>query len=471
MKKRVFKTINSTQMKKIISILSIALILVSCDKNTQEKQLNFSGKVVNTEENILTIYNILSTETDTLVLSENGHYNESLKLEEGFYYFSDGKNYLRMYLEGELDQQISYDAKDFENSLVISGKGGAITSYIRESSQLEKELKGDSKKFHGLNEEEFKAKSKEIKLAKKALLATKIDLPEKFRVKENRNLHFDYLITLYFYKDNHAYYYEKPDFTVAENFLDELDKMDYNNPSDYFFSGSYRGLVYNKNYRLAQEYESKDSIAFAMAYLKALDEVKEKSIKGFMAYQYVKYEISVNEDIPSLYDRFLEISTNQNHRDEISRIYQKALKTAKGQPSPQFTNYENFAGGTTSLKDLKGKYVYIDFWATWCGPCKREIPFLKEVEDQFHGKNIVFVSISLDKKQKYTAWKNMVEEKNLGGVQLFADNAFNSSFVKDYSVLTIPRFVLLDPSGNVVSNNAPRPSDEKLTELLTSLDL
>ena len=60
----------------------------------------------------------------------------------------------------------------------------------------------------------------------------------------------------------------------------------------------------------------------------------------------------------------------------------------EGTPSPTFDNYINFEGGTTSLSDLKGKYVYVDIWATWCGPCKREIPSLKKVEEQFHGKNI-----------------------------------------------------------------------------------
>jgi len=143
--------------------------------------------------------------------------------------------------------------------------------------------------------------------------------------------------------------------------------------------------------------------------------------------------------------------------------------------SPEFIDYENFKGGTTSLSDLKGKYVYIDVWATWCGPCIAEIPSLKKVEKLYHNKNIEFVSISIDERNRpnynYKRWKEMIVEKDLGGVQLFADNAWNSKFTKAYGIDSIPRFLLIDPDGNIVSGNAPRPSDQKLIELFDSLDI
>ncbi len=98
----------------------------------------------------------------------------------------------------------------------------------------------------------------------------------------------------------------------------------------------------------------------------------------------------------------------------------------KGAPSPSFVDYENYNGGKTSLADLKGKYVYVDVWATWCGPCKAEIPSLKKIEKKYHGKNIAFVSISIDDDRSHGGswekanedWKKMVEEKELGGIQI-----------------------------------------------------
>ncbi|TXE11551.1 TlpA family protein disulfide reductase [Seonamhaeicola algicola] len=155
-----------------------------------------------------------------------------------------------------------------------------------------------------------------------------------------------------------------------------------------------------------------------------------------------------------------------------------------GKPSPNFTNYENAKGGTTSLSDLKGKYLYIDIWATWCGPCTREIPFLKEVEAKYHDKNIEFVSISVDEGRGYKGdtpearlaaakdgWKKMIADKNMGGVQLLADNAWRSEFVQGYKIMGIPRFIIIDPDGNVVDADAPRPSSPKLIELFNELNI
>lgn len=142
--------------------------------------------------------------------------------------------------------------------------------------------------------------------------------------------------------------------------------------------------------------------------------------------------------------------------------------TLNGKPSPLFS-YENHKGGITSLTDFKGKYVYIDVWATWCGPCKAEIPSLQKVEEKYHDANIAFVSISVDTKKDYEKWRAFVTDKALGGVQLIADKDWSSDFVKAYMINGIPRFILIDPAGNVVQANAPRPSDSKLLVLLDGL--
>lgn len=160
----------------------------------------------------------------------------------------------------------------------------------------------------------------------------------------------------------------------------------------------------------------------------------------------------------------------ENTKKEMKQYYAEAQKKSllNNTVSAPF-DYLNFKGGNTKLSDFKGKYVYIDVWATWCGPCRAEIPSLKKVEEKYEGKNIAFVSISVDVQKDFEKWKKFVAEKQLGGVQLFADKDWNSDFMKSYSINSIPRFILIDPTGKVVSADASRPSNPKLAEQLDAL--
>lgn len=153
----------------------------------------------------------------------------------------------------------------------------------------------------------------------------------------------------------------------------------------------------------------------------------------------------------------------------LKQYYNQKLagKKMNNLKAPSF-DFENHAGGKTTLESLKGKYVYIDLWATWCGPCRAEIPFLKELEKSLHDKNIAFVSISTDSEKDHEKWRTFVKEKELSGIQLYADRA-NMDFIKAFNVNTIPRFILIDPTGNVVDADAARPSDPKLKEQLAGL--
>ena len=141
-----------------------------------------------------------------------------------------------------------------------------------------------------------------------------------------------------------------------------------------------------------------------------------------------------------------------------------AAKKVEGTTAPSF-DYENHKGGKTKLEDLRGKYVYIDVWATWCGPCRAEIPHLKKIEEKYHGKNIEFVSISVDVDKDHDKWQKFVTEKQLGGIQLFADKNWTSDFIKAFGINSIPRFILIGPDGKVIKADAARPSSASLTEL------
>jgi thiol-disulfide isomerase/thioredoxin len=169
-----------------------------------------------------------------------------------------------------------------------------------------------------------------------------------------------------------------------------------------------------------------------------------------------------------------EQGTNQQLLQFLMRSYpekHKILTTlAKGKPSPMFT-YPDINGKNLSLKSLKGKYVYIDVWATWCGPCKVQIPYLKKIEKDYEDKNIAFIGLSIDTQENKDKWLKMVEERDLEGYQVMADKDWQSKFIKDYYITGIPRFILIDPEGKIVTADAPRPSEPSLLKLFDELNI
>jgi thiol-disulfide isomerase/thioredoxin len=197
-------------------------------------------------------------------------------------------------------------------------------------------------------------------------------------------------------------------------------------------------------------------------FLKGLDNKKADDLKRLE-----------NKKLDPVFVDLQKKSIDENYNNVV-RYYKhnyeakQTISKLKNTTSPSF-DYDNYAGGKTKLEDLKGKYVYIDVWATWCGPCRGEIPFLKKIEEKYHDKNISFVSISIDAQKDLEKWKALIKDKELGGVQLFADNDWNSKFVKDYGITGIPRFILIDPNGKIVNADAPRPSAPELQVQLDTL--
>ena len=179
-------------------------------------------------------------------------------------------------------------------------------------------------------------------------------------------------------------------------------------------------------------------------------------------------------------DSSLVSLANQQTKQLVTYLesnYATNLIMAKGNPSPKFTDYTDAKGGKKSLDSFKGSYVYIDVWATWCGPCIREIPSLQKLEKEYHKKNITFVSISTDEsvrsggswEKAEKKWRDFVKKRQMSGVQLWSGQDF--SFQRAYQINAIPRFLLIDPEGNIVNANAPRPSDPNLKTLFTSLGI
>ncbi|UKJ08567.1 TlpA family protein disulfide reductase [Solitalea lacus] len=168
------------------------------------------------------------------------------------------------------------------------------------------------------------------------------------------------------------------------------------------------------------------------------------------------------DDLVSKYGNYLQTASQKKRIEELRP---KLQVPKKGFKAYDFT-YPDKDGKMVSLSDCLGKVVVVDIWATWCGPCKKEIPYMKTLEKEFHGKDIVFMSVSTDKLEDKDKWLKMVKEMEMTGVQLHAGQGTKIS--QDYKINSIPRFLVIDKKGNIVSEDAPNPSDPRLKDIIVT---
>jgi thiol-disulfide isomerase/thioredoxin len=459
-------------MKKLLILGALVTVLVACTPENKIDYTILSGKIENSTAQKLTLYNRFdTTEKLEIVLAKDGTFVDTLKINSDFLFLREENNRIDLYAPKGSDVNIYYSSKNKDSTLLLTGSTADINNYIFDKNKVHAAIAGDQKVLFLKNEENFKAAVLKIKNTEENLLYKIAGIPEDFRISEKKNIHYSYLAALNNYKSYHGYYIQDRSFEPTESFLNELKDLDLESEADFIFSVNYRVLVSALLKNKSDGLVAKDSLESDIAYLETIAKVKNTVIKNKLLYDAAAFGITYTDNLEAYYLLFSKNSTNTSNNEKIAESYNKLTSLSTGSPSPSFTDYEDNAGGAKSLEHLKGKYVYIDVWATWCGPCIAEIPSLKKVEETFHGKNIQFLSISIDAEKDHDKWKKMIVEKKLGGIQLIADNDWESQFIKEYMIKGIPRFILLDPNGNIISANAPRPSDKKLTETLNNLNL
>ncbi|HEX4886726.1 MAG TPA: TlpA disulfide reductase family protein [Luteibaculaceae bacterium] len=148
---------------------------------------------------------------------------------------------------------------------------------------------------------------------------------------------------------------------------------------------------------------------------------------------------------------------------ELSNRQQAEQQTADGIVAPEIV-LPSVNGGNVALSSLRGKVVLLDFWASWCGPCRAESPNLVKAYQKYKSKGFEIYSVSLDKSE--TAWKNAIREDGLTWTHVSDLQFWNSAAARTYNINSIPATFLLDTEGKIIAKNLRGPAlDAKLEEL------
>jgi len=187
-------------------------------------------------------------------------------------------------------------------------------------------------------------------------------------------------------------------------------------------------------------------------------------------YSDFKNKVPISKDELSRFDTECK---DPAYRSQIHRILKENSKAfayahAKGSNKLLSLDGKTVKDLDTVLAGYKGKLVLFDFWASWCSPCRAEMPYTDSLKKVYKDRNIVFVSISTD--ANIADWKSAARDEALTSANDFLLlNADQASFMKKYSINSIPRYMLIGKDGKVIHEDAPRPSDQQLRKLIDRL--
>ncbi len=175
------------------------------------------------------------------------------------------------------------------------------------------------------------------------------------------------------------------------------------------------------------------------------------------------------DEMKDFYEQYADVSTDTTYSAFISQQMEIIRRNAPGGEAVDFP-LMTADGQEVGFKSLvgNGKVVYVDFWATWCAPCRAEIPYMEKLAEHYKdNEGVCLMSVSIDTDEK--AWKGKIEADRPAWAQYNIPRPDQSEGVKHYNITTIPRFMLFDKEGRLYKSSAPRPSDPGIRETIDSL--
>ncbi len=448
-------------MKNFIIIMSAVLFCISCSSAPQDSVLNIKVNAPVAEEVVVVCHN----DINVLPLDDEGRATFTLKGDDMAYLkLFHGQESLLLYMEKGDDASLSFGGQDIKGTYIFEGEKAPAVKYLNTVS-----LVALPDQDYALPFDEYKTRlDAKAADAVKLMKANGLSSVGDFEKNEADRIRYSYAAPLIMYPMAHRIMTGDMEYQPGEDYYDVIESYVVEDQRLACID-EYRAFVAEAMHVLDPEGRNMTSVyPKTVAQMKfAADRFSDSKVREIIMHHiaaaYVdNFGVSGIEEMENLYHTYVKDATltasyaAKRDRWDLSR---------PGKRSPGF-RAADVEGKEYALADFRGKYVYIDMWATWCAPCKREMPYLKALEEEFKDAEIVFLGLSVDKDKE--AWENMVRQGELTGVQLYLGPG--SRFQEGYRVEGIPRFILLDKEGVIISNDMSRPSAKETAETLRNLE-
>jgi len=462
-------------MKYLVQLFIFAALFLSC-KNTENNIYEPTTTII---EGIITSLSadevtLLGIDEYATAIAQDGKFKFDIQLtKSGVYQLKCGQRAIDIYVIPGDSINLAADGRTLPQGAIFKGSNINENNYLRHFDQFKMDTEPrDYEQFYTQVEDEFMKSVEEISqnFIKDAQEYQKTNGTFDDRFVEIVNANFSYQAALRKLQYPLYYNYFKPDSTIvlSDTFDSFFQNLDIDNEDNLLVPGFRSFIDDYVSFKASQEGKKVTTLESSNASFDQIEALfTNKKLRDLTSFNLMNavLESSYN-DAMELMPRFKSIQSSQIYSYEVENKFNQVAHLVKGKEAPGFT-YQSFNNQEVSLASLKGNVVYIDVWATWCGPCLQELPFLDELQKRFSAKDkIVFVSVSIDNEK--APWAAAVKQKDLKGIQLFADGNWGSTIARDYKIRGIPRFIILAKDGTILDANAIRPSDERLFDILAA---
>jgi thiol-disulfide isomerase/thioredoxin len=423
---------------------------------------HIQGKVNNQQREFILLRQ--QGRADTIRLAPGGLFEVNIEQPSGNYFtFEHGKQSVELYILPADEIELTFNAQSFGEVQCTKGQSAPYIQYLTQKQKMDRAVRSKFGPQPGrfYTPEQFLVMRDSILNARESqleLIGTKHGFVTDFKTQESKSFAWQKAHEMVGYR-NQVSQNNPPVFpTSYDQYLNSMNVNDERMAYDTYYRQFMANLMTIN--ATNQFYANNESAAIRyyelqLDYLcKMVSVVKNKSVLISDLMPSVMKDCGT-ADLRPFIQKLEACSGDSKLIESVRRVASQYAHLYPGQPAPDATCFDA-TGKTYRLSDFKGKLLYIDVWATWCGPCKREIPSLKELEEAYHGKDVQFISISTDQDPK--AWEQFIQKNTMSGLQLHQSLNMDESVSKLYNVNSIPRFLLIDKQGKIISSDAPRPS-------------